>query len=149
MKPILVLACGNPLRSDDGAGWRVAEALRDGAVDSAVSVHAVQQFTPELAEEISQAEMVIFVDSAADEDAGAVAVSTVAEAPASTARFTHSLTPATLLSLARRLFGAAPEKALLVTVGASRFELSEKLSEPVARAIPEAVAAIRSLALTL
>jgi Ni,Fe-hydrogenase maturation factor len=51
------------LRADDAVGWRIIEALRRDAKDSSVVGEAVQQLTPELAEEFSQAGTVIFVDA--------------------------------------------------------------------------------------
>ena len=46
--------------------------------------------------------------------------------------------------MAQRLYGRAP-KAFLVAVGVGPMELSEKLSEPVAAALPEVVATVRRL----
>ena len=47
--------------------------------------------------------------------------------------------------MAAEIFGAAPKRAFAVTVGGASFEMSEELSEPVRRAIPEAVAEIKRL----
>ena len=145
MNRILVIASGNPLRGDDGVGWHVAEALRQEPRTFGLAVKTVQQLTPELADEISQAEIVIFVDAAESQQQGSVAVVPLEQSPQSTAPFTHSLTPAALLSLARELYGKAPDKAFLVTVGASELDLSEELSAPVARGVAGALEAIRAL----
>ncbi|NEP87655.1 MAG: hypothetical protein F6K18_12990 [Okeania sp. SIO2C2] len=61
MTEILVIGYGNTLRSDDGAGQRVAELVAEWEFQNIRSL-PVHQLTPELAEPISQAELVIFVD---------------------------------------------------------------------------------------
>ena len=61
MTEILVIGYGNTLRSDDGAGQRVAELVAEWKLPNVRSL-PVHQLTPELAEPISQAELVIFVD---------------------------------------------------------------------------------------
>ena len=63
---------GNPLRGDDGVGWRVAEAVAAALPDAVADVLTVHQLTPELAEPISRAERVIFIDAAAEGKPGAV-----------------------------------------------------------------------------
>ncbi len=141
----LIIACGNPLRADDGVGWRVAEALEEAIEDSTVRIKTVHQLTPELAEDVSQAQTVFFVDAAQSEKPGSVGVERLRETPGIPACMTHSVRPGMLLWLARNLCGKAPDRAFLVTIAGSRFELSEELSEPAALAVPEAVRRIRSL----
>lgn len=70
----LLIGYGNPLRSDDGLGWRVAEALRTQVEQQAATeataqaqsldIVTCQQLNPELAEAISRADLAIFVDAA-------------------------------------------------------------------------------------
>jgi len=60
----LVLACGNSLRGDDGVAFQVVSYLRNDSCDPAAEFYCQQQWTPELAEPISQADIVIFVDAA-------------------------------------------------------------------------------------
>jgi hypothetical protein len=51
----LILACGNPLRGDDGVGpWLAEWAAQHFRDQSLVRVRASAQWTPELAEEIAQ-----------------------------------------------------------------------------------------------
>lgn len=141
----LIIACGNPLRADDGVGWRVAEALEESVDDADVRIRSVHQLTPELAEDVSQVETVFFVDAAQSENPGSIEVEPVRETPGTPACLTHSVRPATLLTLARSLFGKAPARAFLVTISGSRFDLSETLSEPAALAVSEAVNRIQSI----
>jgi hydrogenase maturation protease len=144
MRGVLVIACGNPLRGDDAVGGQIIETLRNELEDAGIAPQAVHQLTPELAEEISQTETVIFVDAAASSPAGTVAIKRIQKASAPL-RFTHSLMPETLLALAHALYGKVPHESLLVRVGARRFDFSEKVSEEVEHSAAEAVAAIRSI----
>ncbi len=69
----LILACGNTLRSDDGAGPKLAawaeERFRQ---EPDVRVISRQQWTPDLAEDIAAADSVLFVDSSASSPPGRV-----------------------------------------------------------------------------
>jgi hydrogenase maturation protease len=62
MARVLIVGYGNPLRGDDGLGWHAAEALRAALPEA--EILAVHQLTPELAEDASRAELVIFLDAA-------------------------------------------------------------------------------------
>jgi hydrogenase maturation protease len=135
----LVLACGNPLRSDDGVGLRLADwAAQRFQADSTVRVLSSQQWTPDLAHEIAAAESVLFVDSSIESAPGRVDLAPVEmnfDEPPST---THHMDPPALLALAHSLYGSLPSHAMLLTVGASSMELGETLSGPVAAALPRA-----------
>jgi hypothetical protein len=62
MARVLVLGYGNPLRSDDGLGWRVAVELFRANASPDVLVLPCHQLTPDLAETASLVETVIFLD---------------------------------------------------------------------------------------
>lgn len=136
----LVIALGNPLREDDGVGWAVARAL-GGPVDTRVLV--VQQLAPELAQEVSRAGNVVFVDARRDGPAGEVRTMALAPGVAEHG-LTHDLDPATLLYFAKALYGRAP-KAWLVSVAGEHFGLGDALSATVERAVPEAAQLVRAL----
>jgi Ni,Fe-hydrogenase maturation factor len=53
----LVVAIGNSLRADDGVAHRVADLL------TGLTLRRVHQLTPELAAEMQQADMVVFLDA--------------------------------------------------------------------------------------
>lgn len=145
MSRSLVLACGNTLRGDDGVALFIAKLLQDDCPDPQIEIRSDRQWPPELAEPISQAEIVIFVDASSDLPPGKIACRKLVPATQSPSSFTHQTSPATLLSLASQLYGRGPVKVFLVTVGASSFDLVEELSEPVRKAVPEAVKRIKSL----
>jgi hydrogenase maturation protease len=141
----LVLACGNTLRGDDGVGWAIAEQLEGDSSLSDVEVVIAHQLTPEMAEPISLADTVIFVDCSAVSAPGEVSVFPVEAARNDNASLTHNVDPSNLLALAEEIFASAPRRAFAVTVGGKSFELAAELTESVRLAIPAAILAIRSL----
>ena len=128
----LVIGFGNPLRRDDGVGPFVVGLLEPSADLEVIACH---QLTPEMAEAVSRAGRVIFIDARADLAPGEIAIEPVH--PHASALF-HQFDPGTLLACAAQLYGAAPE-AFLAGVGAESFELGETLSpavEAAARKLP-------------
>lgn len=141
----LVIGYGNPLRGDDGVGWRVAEAVAAALPDGAADVLTVHQLTPELAEPISRAARVIFIDAAAEGQPGEVCCFALEDAGRQPAlQGSHLTTPDALLGMAAELFGRCPP-AHMITVAGESFELSETLTPTVAAAVPEAIRRILEL----
>ncbi len=150
MKPLLLIGYGNPLRQDDGLGWRIAMAIE--ALDlPGLQVLAAQQLTLELAAPMALAEAVVFVDAAYGEDAAngsAQAIEAVGlrplhrkpQAPVSGPQtFSHQLTPQALLLLAGELYGHQPA-ALQLLVPARWDGHGEGFSPEAAAALPTAIA---------
>ena len=129
---ILILGYGNPLRSDDAVGQQIARALRFGRGD--VEVLTAYQLTPELAEPISRARRVVFIDARVGETPGALFHELVSPQPGAGA-FTHNVTPASLLGAANELYGAHPAGLLISVVGAD-FDYGAELSPLLSRALP-------------
>jgi hydrogenase maturation protease len=135
----LILACGNTLRGDDGVGpWLAQWAESHFASDPAVRVLWRQQWTPELAEDIAAAKLVLFIDCSVDSPPGQVTLTPIAPATTLTGLATHHLGAPELLTLAYELFHASPSSAQLLTIGAASMELSENLSPAVSAALPRA-----------
>ena len=145
--PALLLACGNTLRQDDAVAWRIAEAAERIFPASRLRVVVVHQFTPEMATEVAQTELAIFVDASACDEPGSIRVVQLDAAADSTEpqRDSHRLDPVELMSLAQSLCGHAPEHAFVLTIGASRFDYGEELSRSLQRAVPRAVRLLTSL----
>jgi hydrogenase maturation protease len=143
MPRVLIIAYGNPLRSDDGVGWVVAEELRRRLALPEVEVLQLQQLLPEVAEGLSRAETVIFVDASCDGEVGEVRCQPVTPPPAEV-QFTHQLSPAEVLGLAGQLYGATPQ-AFCVTLTGHCFEHGEELSESVAARLPTLAATVEQL----
>lgn len=129
MSTWLIIGIGNPLRRDDGAGWRLAERLAASlqAAGQAVHLRQVQQLLPELAEEIAELEVdaIIFADVAAGATAAQIIPLTPAADPAQGG--SHHLGPAMLLFLLDRLYGRRLP-AWLATVPGVDFGHGEGLS---------------------
>ena len=136
----LVIAFGNTLRCDDGAGAAVAQQLEGAVPDAHIIV--VPQLLPELCEPVAHAPNVVFVDATIDGAHGAVATHRVSAA--STRSGDHYLSPERLLGLARTLFDRTPE-AYLVSIGGAQFGFGTALSAEVSAAVPTAVRAVADL----
>jgi hydrogenase maturation protease len=143
MARVLILACGNPLRGDDGVAWHAAEALRQTLPPDQAEIFCFHQFAPELAEVSSHAAAVIFLDAAAKGTPGQVICEPVGT-ETSDSRFSHHLTPAAVMTLSRQLYGANPQ-AFVVSLCGECFDHGEELSPAVVAALPEFVGAVKQL----
>lgn len=136
---VLILACGNALRSDDGVGpWLAQWAEEKFSEDPEIRVISRQQWTPDLAEDIAQAESVLFIDCSVESAPGSVRLLEVQPSASPQGLATHHSGASELLALARDLYNSTPKHAQLLTIGAGSTELGETFSEPVLDAIPQA-----------
>ena len=139
---LLVIGYGNTLRSDDGVGPRMADAVAALGLP-AVRALAYPLLTPEIADTISQARVVIFVDAAVDAPRE---VQLRRLEPAGTSQImAHAASPATLLALARDVFGHTPD-AWLLTIPAENIGIGEELSEFTHRGFQTALQEIKQFA---
>lgn len=139
---VLVIGYGNPLREDDGVGCVAAESLAAESFGAAFASETIHQLLPELAEPVSAADFVIFIDAAVEGQPGQVTEYTVLPRPAAPGALNHHLDPAGLLDLAASLYGRCPP-ARMFTVTAARLGYREGLSPEVAAALPELLARVR------
>ncbi len=139
----LIIGYGNPLREDDGVGWRVGEQLANEALPD-VQVLLRHQLTPELAEPISKSKQVIFIDACVTGETGSMKQEQVSPARTSPARFSHQTDPAGLLSLAELLYGACPA-ANIIAVSGERFGYREQLSPRIQAALPAVIRRVHEL----
>ncbi len=144
---VLIIGYGNPLRGDDGIGWRLAQELSETLASDEVAVLAQHQLTPELAEPISRAECVIFMDATIEGTPGRLVYAPLKPAELAPGSFTHNVNPATLLALAQALYEHCPEARVLAVTGAS-FGYTEQLSPVVAAVVPEALARVKQEIMT-
>jgi hydrogenase maturation protease len=146
----LILACGNTLRSDDGVGpWLAAWAQERFHAVPEVRVISRHQWTPDLAEDVAQAESVVFIDSSVQSSPGEMRFEPVEPAAAGPGLASHHIGAAELLALSRELYHSMPRRTLLLTVGAGSTELGETFSESVNDALPQACNALESAVLSL
>lgn len=139
---LLVIGYGNTLRQDDQAGPVVAERIESLAMPH-VRTMVCAQLSPEHAEAVAGAAVVVFVDAQAR--AGGPALLQQLQAGESSQVTTHAAEPRTLLALARDVYGHAPV-AWLLTVPAEQFGFGEAISLVTRQGIEAAVEAIVTLA---
>ncbi|MDE3202381.1 MAG: hydrogenase maturation protease [Acidobacteriota bacterium] len=143
MQPVLIIAYGNALRSDDGVAWHAAELLRQRFSSADVDILTVHQLVPELAERASHAGHVIFIDAAAHGSPGEIFCAKIDQnstwAPAS-----HRVTPDQIIALCRHAYGVAP-KATVVSIAGGCFNHGEKLSKDIQAELPKFVGTVASL----
>lgn len=160
---ILVIGYGNSLRSDDGAGCRVADIVASWDLPYVRSL-TVHQLTPELAEPIAQSDLTIFVDACVSNNVSdfvsqqtqskptmQVQEILVTENLASglsandlTAGIGHLSDPRSLLLLAQQVYGNTPVVYSLLLPGVN-WEFGEQLSDITSKSIEQAVDFIRTL----
>jgi hydrogenase maturation protease len=144
MPRVLIIAYGNPLRSDDGVAWRAADELEKTFSGADVEILRTHQLAPELAEAVRGTEAVIFIDAAAGEgQPGEVRCAPVGP-PEGPVRFSHQLSPSSVIALSRQLYGATP-RAFSATLTGECFDHGEALSPVVAAALPSLVTRIEAL----
>ena len=140
---LLVIGYGNTLRSDDGVGPRVAREVEEMQLPG-VSAIVCDLLTPELADPISKADAVVFVDAAIDEPRE-VLLRPLAPADSSQI-MAHAADPRTMLALARDVFGHAP-KAWWLTIPIENTAIGDQLSASAKGGMAVALEKIQALAL--
>ncbi len=145
MAKTLVIGYGNPLRGDDSFGHRAVEKLKQEVIDNEVQFIDCQQLMPEMAEQVSKADLVLFVDADMDGVSGTIHSRRIiaSQKPAADS-LAHHLDPCALLGLAQTLYHRAPE-AILMTVTGECFGYGSQLSTEVAKALPGIVQHMKEL----
>lgn len=139
----IIIGIGNPLRSDDGLGWAVTEQLsRDGI--TGYEMQAVYQLTPELAQCMATASLVIMVDASLEGEPGEMSIRHLSLHVQPSPISTHYTTPEELAALTSAVYGQCPPVVLVAIAGAD-FRIGNKLSSIVAQKIPTVCAAVRQL----
>jgi hydrogenase maturation protease len=123
----LVIGYGNTLRGDDGIGPAVAGDVAALAIPG-VRVIVVHQLTPELAADLADARLAVFVDATLG---GEPVRSVRIEAAAAGAVMTHAADPRGLLALCTAVYRRSPV-AWLVTAAGADFDFRDGLS-PIGR----------------
>lgn len=144
---VAIIAYGNPLRSDDGIGWHVAQLLLGEFSNFETEIISVHQLTPELAEEAARASGVIFIDASRAGEPGKIVYAPV-QPDGGGEVFSHSLGPAQILALCEQLYRTKPA-ALTVSVVGSSFDYGDALSGTLQDAIPALIATVKDLVVRL
>lgn len=140
---ILVLAYGNSLRRDDGAGFALGRILDGLLTEAGLEVKRLEshQLTPELALDIAEANVtaVFFVDTRVVSnpgEGGGVRATEVVPADIAVPGVGHHLDPSVLLAYTKHLFKKDPP-AWLLTVPGSDFDHGEGFSEATQKVLDE------------
>ncbi len=126
MKHPVIIGYGNPLREDDGLGWRAADLLASHSGLGAAEIIQRHQLLPELAGDLAEASVVVFLDAAMDLSPGEVHCDRV-EAESLNGG-SHQFGPSQLLGLALDLNGCGPT-AYLIRGGVCKTDLGDQLSK--------------------
>jgi hydrogenase maturation protease len=123
------------MRGDDGAGWLVADAAAQRWPGQLV-VRTGQQLVPEWAAELTDADVVYFVDASLEVDEAKLEALSTDEDSAPVDG--HDLAPAQLLLLTLAAFGRAP-RGFVLHVPAVNFEFGDMLSPTATHGVERAV----------
>lgn len=123
----LVIGYGNTLRSDDGAGQIVANQIATWSLPNVRSL-AVHQLTPELAEDLANSDIVIFVDAviSSKQNSEKIEINTL-ECERQYLNLGHTENPRSLLYLSNFLYTKSP-KAYWILIPAINFDFGEEIS---------------------
>jgi hydrogenase maturation protease len=139
----LIIGIGNPLRSDDGLGWKVAEQLVQDN-DPGQVILTVHQLTPELAQWIATASLVVLIDASREGEPGEFQIRRISPHPHPGAVGTHHIDPKELLALTAAIYARCPP-AIMVSMTGADFAIGEQLSPIVAQKIPLLSTTIRQI----
>ena len=150
---VLVIGFGNTLRRDDGVGAVAARLLATeprlsgDKVGGRVEVREAYQLLPEMALDVGEATLVVFVDADARGLPGSIEIHEIDPATAargdSDARgeagaSSHHVGGGELVALAAALTGHAP-RAVAIGIGVADLGMGEGLSPVVEAALPKVV----------
>ncbi len=127
MNRTVIIGYGNPLRGDDGLGWFAARRLEEIFPHENVHIITCHQLTPELAEDISRADLVLFIDASIEGLPGSFNVLALEAGDDDLISLTHDFTPTSLLTLSKFLYGKTPE-AYVLSITGECFDFVEELS---------------------
>lgn len=142
MRRVLIIGYGNPLRADDGVGWQAARRLAELLHDESIEILALHQLTPELAEPISRADLVIFIDASHEGRPGSWKCEPLGLNTNLGNSLAHHFTPTSLLTYAQAIFKASPT-ALVVSMAGESFAYREQLTPSIEAALPQLIEHVR------
>ncbi len=140
----LVIGYGNTLRSDDGAGQIVANQIATWSLPNVRSL-AIHQLTPELAEDLANADIVIFVDAVISSKQNCKKIKIKAlECDCQYLNLGHIENPRSLLYLSKIIYNKSP-LAYWILIPAINLEFGEQISSITQQRITQALKAIEKI----
>ena len=140
---ILIIGYGNPLRCDDAIGQQIAQEMKACLKRNDVEVLLTFQLTPELVENVSCSELVVFIDARIDGTPGEVTQETIKPQAVSGA-FTHNVSPRSLLATAYELYGALP-KGIMISISGADFSYGCELSPELHEKLPSIADQVKAI----
>lgn len=141
----IIVGIGNTLRGDDGVAAELLDRL--GAKTISSDVVCLHQLAIESAEMISHYADVLFVDASVALEPGHWKCETIEARGDADPRISHSMTPHSVVKLARQLYGKNVNSYVL-SVGAGHFDLLQGFSQEVEVAIPSIAEFVRQWSCT-
>ena len=124
-RKIVIIGYGNQLRSDDGVGIWVAQALQSMELEQVKSL-AVHQLTPELADILANVDLAIFIDACLTTHSTQVELELIT--PNSDHIITtHTGNPPALLTFTQAVYGCSP-RSWWVKIPAVNVDFGHKFS---------------------
>lgn len=140
----LIVGYGNTLRSDDGAGQIVAEQIAAWNLPNVRSL-AVHQLTPELAENIANADGIIFVDAVVSSKQNSEKIEIqMLECDRNYLNSGHTENPRSLLCLSKIVYNKSP-LAYWILIPAINFDFGETISSLTQQGITQAIRKIKKI----
>jgi hydrogenase maturation protease len=139
---VLIIGYGNELRGDDGLGPFVARGIAAAGLPG-VQVRTMVQLVPELAADLADARLAVFVDASMEPSESGVELRLLTVGDALDWS-THHGAPRQLLALTRAIYGRTPE-AWWVTVAGADFTFRQGLSSHAEKGAWLALDRIRAL----
>jgi hydrogenase maturation protease len=136
-KRILIICIGNEIRSDDGAAIHLARELEKLKFPE-IEVITTHQLIPELADTISQFDLVIFVDASVETNKNIKLIKIEKNENQSEISTFHSISPEILINLSEKLYNKKIE-AYALKIPAINFEFSTKLHPHTKQKMFEAI----------
>lgn len=147
----LIVAYGNASRRDDGVAFHIVRRLRqrlglpsygleedaDGELVAGVEVITLHQLAPELAEDLAQMDVVVFIDAHVQAPGWQDLHWQEISPGLRPSMVTHQLKPEAVLSLCQTLYGRVPRTYVLSVLGVD-FDFGEQLSPATERLADQA-----------
>ena len=138
----LIVGYGSSLRSDDSIGIRIAEIVASWHLPKVRSLTR-HQLTPELAADLAQVDLVIFVDACQATETKIIELQALKPLNSTEIR-SHFSDPRAILSLTQALYGKCPQAWSVIVPGVN-FQVGDRLSSVGKKNIAGALIQIKNL----
>lgn len=141
---ILVIGYGNSLAGDDALGFYTVQKLVGSELPANVTVKYIHQLMPEHAEDISQFDIIIFIDAEESNidkgnSAGTMNCRLILQDDIhDTSSSAHEFSLDSILLISKELYGKIPE-TYLITVTGKNFLTGDRLTPEVEASVPEVI----------